>query len=300
MKLGRKLIKFHPKSHHVALARERSSSAGRGRSRNRSSRDDRRSRERSSSDERRPRKRRKKGRKRETRSRLGRVRKLSALALAANAVVTKTINARAAHDFLVNHALHPDGWEAEVTKTDGRSIGARLEMILDSGSDFVLLPTQIADIMVREGAILYPPSQRLIEQASTTAEVRGMLYGTLMLHSPDGGVVTFKKMQFGVLDGDTILISNWVMDQMRIDSYSIAEEFAKRHAVFEGNSTFIPMERPSPRVRSLRVEEPAVTASFDSCMEQIPAMTKTIKARYIAASERIDREARIDGWSERA
>ena len=230
----------------------------------------------------------------------GRLRKLSLTALAANSVITKSVNAKAAHDFIVEHDLHPDGWIAEVTMSDGISHGATEVCILDSGSDFLYCPTHVADTHLKAGGTMYEPSQKMIDQASTSAEVRGMIYGTVLLHSPTGGVITFKNMQMGVLDGDTILVSSWMMKKMSIETYSIAEECAKRHAVFEGNSTFIPEENTKPRVRTLRVEEPLVTESFDSCMEQIPAMTSKIKARYIAASERFDLEDRLSSWDNRA
>ena len=199
------------------------------------------------------------------------------------------------HEFLVDHSLHPEGWEGEIMLSNGASIGASAPMILDSGADFVLIPKILADRFIEAGGTLYPPAQPMIDQASTSAEVIGMIYATFVMHSPTGGKITFTRMQCGVLESDTILVSNWIMDRLNIETYLVAEQMAKNHVVLPGNAMkFSPKEKMlRSSLNSIRIDEPVFARSYDECMTHIPETCGIIKARYAKAAERIALQDRL-------
>ena len=109
------------------------------------------------------------------------------------------------------------------------------------------------------------------------------------MYSPTGGKITFKRMQCGVLEGDIILVSNWIMDRLNIETYLVADQLAKNHVVLPGSAMkFSPKEKKlHSRAKAIRIDEPVFAVSYDECMTHIPETCGIIKARYAIAAERI-------------
>ena len=139
------------------------------------------------------------------------------------------------HPILSPIGLHEVGWKAEVAKLDGSSVGAIGPMIADTGAQFVCIPSNVAAKFVASGSTMFKATDGVIAQVSTDVEVEGIIYGDLVLHSPSGGTIVFKRMQCVVLPGDEILLSNWCLDQLGLQTYDVLNTAAAAAVVIDGN-----------------------------------------------------------------
>ena len=139
------------------------------------------------------------------------------------------------HPIICPSGLQEPGWRVEVARLDGHSVGAFGSMCADTGAQFCCIPSSMGAQLVASGFKMFKASDGVIAQVSTDVEVEGIVYGDLVLHSPSGGTVVFKRMQCVVLPGDEVLLSNWCLDQLGLKTYDVLNAAADKAVVIEGN-----------------------------------------------------------------